>query len=929
MQFTENIQRSQVQTEKPMRGTLYATMEAKTGGPLTFDEIKWMAATPEATAKLETALITPTDAPGKTKDAVMEHNRMTFCWADIDSGDRNLSEVVNRCKEFGIGEVIIYSSASAKRLKNGVMQGHRWRILFNLASALMCERWEILQQALGVIFEGGAEAVRIQQGMFAPTNPDNGYYEYQIIDGKPLDPLNLPANVAKLVREIIKQEESLQEMAASAPIQPRNPSDCSDIIGKVNEANKMEDVLKSLKYVKKSQNKWLHPKSTSGAAGVVLLNGRYYSHHETDPLHDGHTHDVFDVLKCGKFEGDEKAAVAHYAEELDPEGQRQRQREYMGAQDNGNQDRSAKEEVWALAQELFPRTPFPWRVFPAVISASFQQLARSCASSSDHLPGTALAILASVLGRSLSISPKHGWSEPLIPWLADLRPSGEGKTPTARMLMKIVQDTQKAEHLRYKTELAAYEKDMAAFKSLSKKQQASKMVPQQPKKPRGFFVTDLTLEGLRTELEDHPTGGLAVCVDELSSFVSGQNQYKSKGNDRESWLCLHDGKPARIVRASKTIYLQGARVSLFGGIQPEVFRKAFCSDDGVYLTDGTLYRFLFTYERATHHKLTGESWSDGNRAAWETILQRALTWANGQIDATTGSIGEPVGMNLDSEAQARFFEWRNSLDLQKSKVHSLLRGFIPKASGYALRLGALITALWCFYEGRSPKPILTLEDIDRGIDSVEFYLGQTVDAMKLIEDPGHCPADTSERIKHLAETLDSLRGEVDSGRLAVGFIQARFNQGLSKEKQMETAKAMGALLRSIPLTKSAGRHDANGRKGAYCLEWDSKTELFIQQSSGSSGSSETKSQQSFASLNIEQAKFGKFRSGEPGNLKLDTSRTLEKRSSGLGYGVSESAANFPNVLNVVPAGEFEIDWPKVERGAEKLRERTTYPDMKD
>ncbi len=132
---------------------------------------------------------------------------------------------------------------------------------------------------------------------------------------------------------------------------------------------------------------------------------------------------------------------------------------------------------WDVAAELFPRTPFPWHVLPPAIAESLQQLARACASSSDHLPGIAGAILASILGRGLSISPKLGWNEPLILWLADNRPSGEGKTPTARMLMEVIHHAQHAEHQRYKNELAAYEKDLAVFKALTKKQQAA-TVPQ-------------------------------------------------------------------------------------------------------------------------------------------------------------------------------------------------------------------------------------------------------------------------------------------------------------------------------------------------------------------------------------------------------------------------------------------------------------------
>jgi hypothetical protein len=484
-------------------------------------------------------------------------------------------------------------------------------------------------------------------------------------------------------------------------------------------------------------------------------------------------------------------------------------------------------ETWELPRGLFPRTPFPWHVLPPDISQSLQQLARSCASSSDHLPGVALAILASCLGRALSISPKTSWQEPAIIWVGDIRPSGEGKTPTGRLLLKIIEKLQFTEHQRFKAEMETYKEALDQWRALPKNEGQDASRPKPPRKERGYMVTNLTLEGIHEDLDGHPTGGIIVCQDELSSFVSCQNQYKSKGNDRESWLCLHDGNAARVKRAGKTVLIQGGRVSLFGGIQPGVFRRAFTSNDGVFLEDGTLFRFLLTYEQATHRLLTGESWTDESREIWENVLGRALDWADSQIDRETACIENPFCMFLDGDAQKRFFDWRNSLDQQKVDLHPILRGFLPKAYGYALRLCGLIHALSRFHEDLAPQRILTLEDVNRGIEAVEFFLGQTVDAVRLIEDPEHCLIDTTERVKHLAETLEILRSEVDSGRLAIGFIQDRYNQGLQKEKQIETAKAMGALLRSIPLTVSERRHRANNKVSAFCVEWNQKTESFL------------------------------------------------------------------------------------------------------
>ena len=190
---------------------------------------------------------------------------------------------------------------------------------------------------------------------------------------------------------------------------------------------------------------------------------------------------------------------------------------------------------WEFARELFPRVPFPWNALPPGVSDSLQQLARSCATSATSLPGALFAIIGSLIGRKASTSPKLSWVEPTIVWVADIRPSGAGKTPGPRLLMAPLYEEQAREHERYRM-------DMEVWNTLTRKEKAQ---AQPPPKARGYFLTDTTLEALRDDVQEHPTGGIVLVLDELSAFISGQNEYKTSGSDREAWLKLHDGNPAR------------------------------------------------------------------------------------------------------------------------------------------------------------------------------------------------------------------------------------------------------------------------------------------------------------------------------------------------------------------------------------------------
>lgn len=553
---------------------------------------------------------------------------------------------------------------------------------------------------------------------------------------------------------------------------------------------------------------WRRPGKTRGTS-ASLLGGKAFYVFSTNaaPFDAERAYSPFGVFALLEHGGDFKAA----AKALAKEGfgtQAPRSQTAKARAEKTDEEGNSKSVAWALARELFPRRPFPWSVFPDSIAQSLRQLARACAGSANPLPGAALCIINAALGRTLAVSPKDGWTEPLIVWNADIRISGDGKTAPAWKLLRLFQEAQAAEHERFKQA----DEDWRAMK----KEDRDGIPPPVP--ARSYFATDLTLEGLRSDLEGHPTGGTVIMLSELSSFVSSQNQYKKGGSDRESWLCLHDGNDARVVRAGKTMLITGARPQVLGGIQPGIFGAVFGGDGGQYLEDGTIFRFLVTCEPSAHYPLTGEAWNEANRTAWEDTLSKALQWANRQ-----GGTTFPV--RLSENALALFLDWRNGLDIQKTTLPVAFRGFLPKAYGYALRLAGGLHAIRQFAHGLEPCSIIGPEELQHGLDAVGFYLGQAVDALQVILDNEHAaPLEASARTVRLAQVLAALRDEVESGRLAVGHIWERFNAGLAQEEQFATSNSFGAFLRSCGLTITAAKHNANGRRGVHCLMWDERAQ---------------------------------------------------------------------------------------------------------
>ena len=60
-------------------------------------------------SKNEAQAIAPQMSGMKTKEAVLEHNLMSMCWADLDTGDRSKDDILASLGAIGITSAIVYS----------------------------------------------------------------------------------------------------------------------------------------------------------------------------------------------------------------------------------------------------------------------------------------------------------------------------------------------------------------------------------------------------------------------------------------------------------------------------------------------------------------------------------------------------------------------------------------------------------------------------------------------------------------------------------------------------------------------------------------------------------------------------------------------------------------------------------------------------
>lgn len=329
---------------------------SQTGGftRLSFNDLVQLAQSPSVGPKLKAGWFAPFVADGKTK-AAAEKAQFNALVLDHDSDNRDLWDLSSFYDGFGI-ERLIYSTSSHMQTDDRHPEPlQRWKVIIPFSRSISAEQFTPL--AVGAARMTGTDPaqVRIQQITFCPNRlSDTAPFEVDAPTGAPLlDPLDSSHPfVAEALAQYEQWQQGQQKRAEAAPLKARAVSgDQGGIIDKVNDAYDMASVLESFGYARKGRA-FLAPESESGIPGVYILQGddgreRAYSHHSNDRLADGHAHDVFSVLTLLQFNGDQAAAVHHYAEQLDPEGQRQRQREFM--------QQKAQEE----AAEAFPTIADP------------------------------------------------------------------------------------------------------------------------------------------------------------------------------------------------------------------------------------------------------------------------------------------------------------------------------------------------------------------------------------------------------------------------------------------------------------------------------------------------------------------------------------------------------------------------------------------
>ncbi|MCC7325650.1 MAG: DUF3987 domain-containing protein [Burkholderiales bacterium] len=277
----------------------------------------------------------------------------------------------------------------------------------------------------------------------------------------------------------------------------------------------------------------------------------------------------------------------------------------------------------------------------------------------------AVAAVSGVIPHDTRVEIGPTWREPLLQWVAEVGPTGSGKSPAMTAAVEPVVALHHAVQAKYKLDRAAWE--------------AAKQGPAPTRS--GYYFTDPTIDALidRAANSQHT---VLRHADEGTSWLNAMGRFSTRGDggERGTWLASWNGAPytvTRIERGDSSLDAWG--VAVLYGITPNKLKEAYADAS----SDGMLARTLICLTDPAHWV---PAQADPNVVAVTARYVQAVRDA-----AATHQL-----LTITRRAHARWEALRADYRATALAVAELapgLSGFLVKAPTMAVRLAGLFAVV--------------------------------------------------------------------------------------------------------------------------------------------------------------------------------------------------------------------------------------------
>jgi len=359
---------------------------------------------------------------------------------------------------------------------------------------------------------------------------------------------------------------------------------------------------------------------------------------------------------------------------------------------------------------------FPIDIFPLPMQSYIIECNKTLNSSIDYMGCSMLWLASVIIGNSVEIEVKKGWTEISTIWIALVGKAGIGKTPSISNIINpllILNNKEIKHYIKNKEKFDAYEK-------LDKKEKEYKEEIKEPKKTQ-FIANDITIEAL-VDLHQESKNSVGVFKDELAGWFKDMNKYRA-GSDLEFWLSSWSGKAVNLNRkTAKSSFVDKPCVPVLGGIQPNIF-NSFYTDENK--DNGFVDRMLLSYPELQIDKYS-EKDIDNDLLEWfnnsiinffNTIKYKVIDYDNnGDIISNTAY--------FDNEAKKEWVRIFNEItEIQNSDAENeYMKSMLPKQKTYIPRFSLLLNALNNLYDNNGNILLIKKESLLKSEKLSKYFI---------------------------------------------------------------------------------------------------------------------------------------------------------------------------------------------------------------
>lgn len=255
-----------------------------------------------------------------------------------------------------------------------------------------------------------------------------------------------------------------------------------------------------------------------------------------------------------------------------------------------------------ISQSLRPLPPqIDLALWPEILRVRAQEVSESVGCDLVVPLFAGLAAVCGVADARTRLELMPGFRVPPVLWLMTIGDPADKKSPGSRPMLAPLKEIESEDRVRYQKELLDWE---AREKVYSVAKEAflkfwgtpdalmgaqAPDVPERPKEPVAVKITvgDITSQKLVRQAADRPRG-LLCHLDEMASWCYKLADKRS-GEDRSAWVVSYESERYEMDRVGAgSVHCDNLAVSIYGNIQPKVFRESLLA----LSTDGLLQRFI-------------------------------------------------------------------------------------------------------------------------------------------------------------------------------------------------------------------------------------------------------------------------------------------------------------------------------------------------